>query len=591
MARSRSSSPSVLGSIFDRASSTSTAMSRAPSSTDYYGYVHAEEGRHQLYSDSTSICGSHRPDWGNALDQSRNSSCDHGSGDQPTEEGSLQPGLLGVESSEPRAVLESGETESDEDESDTDKEDEQDDNEWGGQPSRIETAVLSYVQDLDDAAWLIVELQKEYKDQEQRKIGGWQKGIVVNSQGSSTGSNSQEFSGSGPARDTSSSRGKKRRLSESRGKESDGEGDQGDDEGDGDIPQNLIIPESQDGQQSRLPFACPFHKWDPDTFCFNTATDKRYQTCETGQKTIQRLKEHIKRKHVVIQCERCGRIFAEKPKDHNEGLRNLHRHRLETLSCDLRADDSLPCAISIERSIMLDGSNNNKKTKSTDIEKWFEIWKIIFPNHPEPSHPWVDLGRARSVRAINDTGRSFLTVFERALDHEIDTGKIRFEEGQSDTMTRRLKKLVGIHYNVHTYVNGTPCLTDNTSSSNRTQQVGMPATPEGMQIYSASQSRSDHLGKLPSAGGQPYLMIDPNTVPTMGLSAQSQFTGMQTQLPGGLAYQQSNLNFMGAHLPSSTVANGRTVGLVPANYQFNFNSVDWTDMSYPMAPESNYHDS
>jgi hypothetical protein len=180
------------------------------------------------------------------------------------------------------------ETESEEDDSETDQEDEDNDNEWSGEPSRIETAVLSYVEDLNDAAWLIVELHKEYTKQEQQKIGGWQKG-VVHCQGSSTSSNSQAYSGDGDAGGGSSHRGKKRRLSESRGKRSGDEGDEDNDGNDGDGPQALINSTPETNQQKPL-FACPFHKLDPDMFCFNDLTEKRYRTCPTGQKTIQRLK-------------------------------------------------------------------------------------------------------------------------------------------------------------------------------------------------------------------------------------------------------------------------------------------------------------
>jgi hypothetical protein len=164
------------------------------------------------------------------------------------------------------------ESESEDESFESDKEDDDDtDNEWGGEPSRIEATVLSHVKNINDAAWLIVELHKEYTKQEQQRIGGWQKGILYGI-GTGGASSSRVVSQDSNSGESSSDKRKKRRLSKNQGREFDDE----ELDGNGDDGNNTPPGDNSDPALTstgiRMPFACPFHKRDPYSFCGNTQT-------------------------------------------------------------------------------------------------------------------------------------------------------------------------------------------------------------------------------------------------------------------------------------------------------------------------------
>ncbi|RYP21741.1 hypothetical protein DL767_009203 [Monosporascus sp. MG133] len=165
----------------------------------------------------------------------------------------------------------------------------EEDNEWSGEPDRIEDAVLASVPDLRLAALLIVELYKEYAQDQECKIGGWQKAVIT-CQGSGGPSKNQQPSDNSPTdRDHGNSR-KRRRLDEHPGRGSNDDDWEEKDEGDGDDS-----PPNPKGGLTSVPlskrmFACPFHKMDPERFRFNEATSVEFRTCASGFKSIQRVK-------------------------------------------------------------------------------------------------------------------------------------------------------------------------------------------------------------------------------------------------------------------------------------------------------------
>jgi hypothetical protein len=95
------------------------------------------------------------------------------------------------------------------------------------------------------------------------------------------------------------------------------------------------------------------------------------------------LREHLKRKHYPVQCERCYRIF-EGGSDRAVRVRELQNHRQLPHPCE-RGDASLKEGISEAQWASLDRKKKNQG--SSTIEKWNEIWAILFPEKPCPKTP------------------------------------------------------------------------------------------------------------------------------------------------------------------------------------------------------------
>ena len=94
-------------------------------------------------------------------------------------------------------------------------------------------------------------------------------------------------------------------------------------------------------------------------------------------------REHLKRKHYPVQCERCYHIF-EGGSDRAVRARELENHRQLPHPCE-RGDASLKEGISDAQWASLDRKKKNQG--SSNIEKWNEIWAILFPEKSCPKTP------------------------------------------------------------------------------------------------------------------------------------------------------------------------------------------------------------
>ncbi|XXH02936.1 hypothetical protein Hte_009326 [Hypoxylon texense] len=504
------------------------------------------------------------------------------------------------------------ETDSDVDEDDLDSDAEEFYNdEWSGEPDKIETVVLANVEDLEFAAWLIVELHKDQVHNEAQKIGGWQKG-VINFQGSpgSGESQGQTSMSSYEGRGSSNSR-KRRRVSESDDRYSDdGDGEERDDEGSG-------SPVNQDGglTPGNVPrkYACPFNKLDPARFRGNTTSDNEFRICESGCKNIQRLKyefimrlnsivlmiprEHIKRKHVVIQCQRCFRNFSEKGRKKEDSVAELAKHHREPEPCALGNPNETNLGINMDQESLLNESRGKKRQKISDVDKWFNIWKIIFPDKPQPSHPWVEtttLGRI--PRPASDNAQGYFNMVQRSLQRQIKSGLIQFLPGQEAEMMSRVISLVQTLYNIHVDRNGTPSLVNTSSGAQTETQTIMPTTPsmeaQGVNIEHQQvpgQKINEHRSRA---------MLMPNLHPgssPMNLDSQPHFSMLQPQNAVNMAYAPQTYPMYGDQLPrvstrhvsgpSETLA-GLTLEQPGLEWSFDNMSNDWPSFQYPTQVDS-----
>ncbi|KAI1209320.1 uncharacterized protein F4807DRAFT_428002 [Annulohypoxylon truncatum] len=462
---------------------------------------------------------------------------------------------------------------SDLEDEDFESDEEQDDDEWGGEPDRIETAVLTNVEDLEFAAWLIMDLHKDQIHREERRIGGWQRGIIQYQNSPKSGEGSQQpYMSSSTDQKHSKSR-KRRRLSGSRRRDSDdGDGEERDDgEGNG-SPEN-----HDDGSTSgelRGRYACPFNKSDPSRFCSNPFTGDQYRVCESGYKTIQRLKEHIKRKHLLIQCERCNKNFSGKGKAVEESLTELRRHRQQPEPCSLGSLE-MNTGISMEQWTLLDRSGGKKRQKASEVEKWFNIWETIYPGITHPPHPWAERTTPgiKPIPALPYT-QDFANLFQKFLDHATTSGNIQFVPGQEQLMKSRLKTLALRAYSVHTELNDAPSLENSSSSGQTTTQFTMPGTPILPSPSLANTAQRQIQGpKINRHGGQPLLMQN----------SPAQFGMLQPQIPTSIPYGPHAFpNYGGNRLARVSPAPvlSSSLGLEQPNLDCFFGAMDrdWTNL-------------
>ncbi|KAH7121823.1 hypothetical protein B0J13DRAFT_158888 [Dactylonectria estremocensis] len=121
--------------------------------------------------------------------------------------------------------------------------------------------------------------------------------------------------------------------------------------------------------------ACPFWKNDPKKFkqCFHLKLTE-----------IKRVKQHLIRKHTPEHyCNRCLVVFPSE-----EGLET----HLTSQIC-ARGITKLE-GISYEQRKKLQCKSNRDSSES---ERWFAIWTIIFPNEPRPSSPYIPTGASEDL--------------------------------------------------------------------------------------------------------------------------------------------------------------------------------------------------
>ena len=98
-------------------------------------------------------------------------------------------------------------------------------------------------------------------------------------------------------------------------------------------------------------------------------------------------REHLRRTHSPVQCERCKETFNPgKGGDRAEALNKLAEHRKSKESCPLR-DASLKEGVDEVQWAKLDKQNRRKNAEAHRVEKWFEIWDVLFPGVPRPDSP------------------------------------------------------------------------------------------------------------------------------------------------------------------------------------------------------------
>ncbi|KAK4455241.1 hypothetical protein QBC34DRAFT_288253 [Podospora aff. communis PSN243] len=196
--------------------------------------------------------------------------------------------------------------------------------------------------------------------------------------------------------------------------------------------------------------ACPFHKHDPVYYASREHPDfggKRhlYRACMGGFRSIQRLKEHLKRIHSPVQCERCYEVFPGT--DRASCLARLAEHR-KMDPCEL-GDPSFKRGIDESQWAALDKQNRKKNQELHRVEKWYEIWDVLFPGKERPATPWYSIPDP-IISVPTGAEDDFSNLFVNIMDHKLLQGDVDLSTPQSvrDGVKRIAKVAIKTYINI-----------------------------------------------------------------------------------------------------------------------------------------------
>ncbi|RDW67723.1 hypothetical protein BP6252_09119 [Coleophoma cylindrospora] len=282
------------------------------------------------------------------------------------------------------------EVEPEESEEDTEYDDDDDDDDESSNGSeKFEAQILRAVDyDYNLAAFLIKcfpRAQHQYQSMmKSRTIDGWRNGITRCTTDSGDTSSLQNSSSSNAPTNGKGSDRKRRGMHQHKPDQSPDDNHEDEDDGERDSKRLKDNPGCDDNGGYLL--ACPFNKKEPSKFCIQQGdqakTQKKYKTCSgSGFKDIQRLKEHLKRVHRPAQCDRCYWIAPS--------VQELQTHRRNPEPCPINPD-SMKEGINEVQWTSLEIKAKTKRSATSDLQKWNEIWGILFPTIEPPSHPYFE---------------------------------------------------------------------------------------------------------------------------------------------------------------------------------------------------------
>lgn len=139
-------------------------------------------------------------------------------------------------------------------------------------------------------------------------------------------------------------------------------------------------PRVESRSQTRSPeggrrWACPFYVRSPEQFRSSKAC------AGLGFPDISRLKEHLYRCHSQkASCPRCRSSFGD--------TTEMIAHMRYPESCKLEVDDTQDAVKKGIGVAAMESLRSRKRTVHQRHEdRWYEIWRIVFPGHSPPSSP------------------------------------------------------------------------------------------------------------------------------------------------------------------------------------------------------------
>jgi len=294
------------------------------------------------------------------------------------------------------------------------------DDDWSGVDHCVESAIVHAVfPDLELAAYLITRLYGMLYACSSKKISikvsHWREHITSCPKDSGTTSTERGPPSNVTSNTTIQDQSKRHGSSASGGSNPDEEGEGEDDDAD-DSRRKRHKENSSLGAGPIMPlqrFACPFFKMNPSKYCIQkgAADDRQYRICAgPGFKSIQLLKyfciiclapnrlandirEHLRRKHYPVQCNRCCLIFKVIKEDRATAITELKKHQRRDEVCQKSPESEIE-GLSDDHWLKLDQTRQGKKGKlssaelpKSEVDKWMDIWKILFPEISPPATP------------------------------------------------------------------------------------------------------------------------------------------------------------------------------------------------------------
>ncbi|KAE9369908.1 hypothetical protein N431DRAFT_485699 [Stipitochalara longipes BDJ] len=199
--------------------------------------------------------------------------------------------------------------------------------------------------------------------------------------------------------------------------------------------------------------ACPFYLFNTETYCKNTRTGKRYETCSgPGWLAMHYLKQHLGNSagsvHKKIRCPRCLNVFktasavlkhqkAKPPQclqpselnqdDISDDLwekidTEISRPGFHRLAQNEQGDIDLWVSANLEHECQ----KQEVEERKWDLRKWNMIWRILFPTNEIPLRPFYSDDVFMSVASTELLVKSFketlnLGIESRKFNHIDDT--------------------------------------------------------------------------------------------------------------------------------------------------------------------------
>ena len=151
-------------------------------------------------------------------------------------------------------------------------------------------------------------------------------------------------------------------------------------------------------------FACPFWKFDPDSHRKCGKMDNFLR--------VNRVKQHLARRHAEpeVHCEKCKTIFQDE---------DAHLCHMQDTTCTFK-----PWELGHQPITRRQQNELRKKSKAaSEPVRWFAIWHIVFPGHPPPPSPYIDIGMSEDLRRFREyaTGPRVADALRSAGLGELDS--------------------------------------------------------------------------------------------------------------------------------------------------------------------------
>ena len=287
-------------------------------------------------------------------------------------------------------------------------------------------------------------------------------------------------------------------------------------------------------------------------------------------------REHLKRKHYPVQCDRCYEIFPGS--DRAKSVMVLEAHRQLATPCE-RKEAILKEGISDSQWAKLEKKQNSKQSRGVSrVEKWWEMWDILFPGVPRPKTPCKEAIYPPKNSMLTPTGydiesngtnappttlecQRFGDIFSGMLDRQVLDRRILFPEEQEQEMKARVSVLAQTAFSIYSRIQPIVSSYSNSNSSRGHPATSLfsgpctnstPATTEDIFIMPSRQAqtgRSDvtdmsslartmHPMTMSNVMGPPAMPYRPSTAEAPGLvSAQLAFTDYQpSQSPNSYSF-------------------------------------------------------